>query len=51
MATYSAPDSLHRLDLVLDPPLWERLKREAQRRDCDLRSMVSLMLMQEVLRP
>lgn len=51
MATYSAPDSFHRLDVVLDHSLWERLKREAQRRDCDLGAMVSLMLMQEVHRP
>lgn len=51
MPTPSAPLSFHRLDLVIDHPLWERLKSEAQRRDCDLGAMVSLMLMQQVHRP
>lgn len=51
MPKYSAPDSLHRFDVVLDHSLWERLKGEAQRRDCDLGAMVSLLLMQEVHRP
>ena len=51
MPTPSAPLSFHRFDLVIDHPLWERLKSEAERRRVDAGAMVSVMLMQQVHRP
>lgn len=51
MNTPATPDGLARFDVVLDHALWEQLKREAERRDCDLGAMVSLLVVQELHRP
>jgi len=48
MNTPATPDGLARFDVVLDHALWEQLKREAERRNCDLGALLSRLLMQQV---